>query len=341
MATVRNHATHKAALARKNRHVHADFRNRKPVEGECTELVDEAYRGLNTKRCNQRRVVDTLDVLVPAMRDHKLNSSEQQWEDFIGACRAHPLKDLLHQDPFTFRAYSKPRNYPGDAELLDLIYASEENWPIPKTTSLGRHLFSYTTDSPATNGVRARRGFVADLLDRMAGEEARPHVLSIAAGHLREASLSAAVKRKQLGRFLALDNDAISLQEVERCYGRYGVETVHSGIRRLLTNQAEMGTFDLVYSTGLFDYLRQPTARRLVWGMFQILRPGGRLVVANFLPGVRDVGYMEVFMDWQLIYRTRQEMTDMTMEIPQEEIRDISLFAEENQNIIFLQVTKH
>ena len=152
--------------------------------------------------------------------------------------------------------------------------------------------------------------------------------------------MSAAVKRKRLGRLVALDNDPKSLEEVQRCYSCFGVETVHSGVRRLLTAQLDLGRFDLVYSMGLFDYLRQATGRRLVWGMFQMLRPGGRLVAANFLPGVRDVGYMEVFMDWRLIYRTRREMVDLTMEIRQSEIRDITLFSEENQNIIFVMVTK-
>jgi hypothetical protein len=75
--------------------------------------------------------------------------------------------------------------------------------------------------------------------------------------------------------------------------------------------------------------------------MFQMLRPGGRLVVANFLPGVRDVGYMEAYMDWNLIYRTRRDMIDLTMEIPETEIDSITLFSEENQNIIFLDVTKN
>ena len=65
----------------------------------------------------------------------------------------------------------------------------------------------------------------------------------------------------------------------------------------------------------------------------------GRLVVANFLPGIRDVGYMESYMDWKLIFRTRREMLDVANRIPEEEIRDIRLFSEENRIILFLQVT--
>jgi hypothetical protein len=96
-----------------------------------------------------------------------------------------------------------------------------------------------------------------------------------------------------------------------------------------------------VYSTGLFDYLNQRAGRRLVTSMFQMLRPDGTLLVANFLPGVRDIGYMETFMDWRLIYRSRREMADLTMDIPEDEIKCVSLFSEECRNIVFLQLTRN
>jgi hypothetical protein len=102
-----------------------------------------------------------------------------------------------------------------------------------------------------------------------------------------------------------------------------------------------LGTFDLVYSTGLYDYVPATTGRRLTWALFEMLRPRGRLVLANFLPGIPDLGYMESYMAWNLIYRTRLEMLDLTMDIPQAAIRDVRLFAEENQNILFLEVTKN
>ena len=74
--------------------------------------------------------------------------------------------------------------------------------------------------------------------------------------------------------------------------------------------------------------------------MFEMLRPRGRLLVANFLPGINDIGYMESFMDWKLLYRTRHEMLEVSAGIPQADIRDIRIFTEENQNIIFLQIIK-
>src|SRR5690606_9197406 len=100
----------------------------------------------------------------------------------------HPLKELLHEDPFTRRAFTKPRGYAGDAPLLDFIYGREEHWPVPEgTTPRGRMIFEYTTMAPASAGSRARRGFVADKIDELAVQVDQPHLLSIACGHLREA----------------------------------------------------------------------------------------------------------------------------------------------------------
>jgi len=303
-------------------------------------LLDQVHTRLSDGQVGDCEIREELEVLFLGLRGLKLNASEDDWCDCVRSCRSHPLRSIIHEDPFTYRAFSKPRGYAGDAKLLDFIYGREEQWRPPETTRIGACVFDFTTMAPASEGVRARRGFIADLIDRLAEESHKPHILSIAAGHLREASLCAAVKRRKIGRFVALDGDDLSLQEVQRCYSYFGVETAEAKVRSLLTNRVSLGDFDLVYSTGLFDYLQQSTGRRLVSNMFQMLRPGGRLVVANFLPGVRDIGYMEAYMDWTLVYRTRRDMIDLTMEIPQSDICNATLFSEENQNIIFLEVIK-
>lgn len=282
-----------------------------------------------------------LEELFLTLNARRRHASPAEWKAVVEFCLRHPLRAAVHQDPFTRHAFDKPRGYPGDAVLLDYIYGHDEGRPLPpETTELGRAIHQYVIATPACEGVRARREFVAHLLDELASSAGKIHALSLAAGHLREADLAASVKRRRLGRFVALDADTQSLAEVQRAYGRYGVEPVVSSVRQLLAPNNTLGQFDLIYSTGLFDYLRQGTAQRLALALFRMLRPRGRLVLANFLPGIPDQGYMESFMAWHLIYRTRAEMLDVAARIPQPEVRDIHLFAEENQNIIFLQVTR-
>ena len=64
----------------------------------------------------------------------------------------------------------------------------------------------------------------------------------------------------------------------------------------------------MIYSAGLYDYLPNGLARRLTRRLLQMLRPGGRLLVANFVPGGTGRGYMELFMDWSLILRNEATM---------------------------------
>ena len=307
---------------------------------EVGDLLDRTYHGLITSHGDREQVGQALDGLFGGLADQKASCDSDEWQACIRACREHPLLAAIHEDPFTDRAYSKPRGYAGDAELLDLIYGPEERWPDPEATPLGLDIYRYTTAAPAAEGVRARRAFIADLIDYSTSQQLGKHILAIAAGHLREAMSSTAVRRRRFGRLVALDSDAVSLAEVDRAYGPYGVETVHAPFTALIKNRIQVGKFDLIYSTGLFDYLNESVGRRLVTTLFQMLQPGGQLIVANFMPGIRDVGFMEAFMDWNLIYRTRLDMAQLTGDIRESEIRDLSLFAEDSRNIIFLRLTK-
>ena len=312
---------------------------RQPTDDLYRGLFDDVARRLTDSE-DQRVINHAMDELCMALQERRLKSDEADWKRFISGARQHPLASLVHQDPFTFRAFSKPRGYAGDAEMIDFIYGREEGWAAPPAERIGQRVFEYTTLSPASEGVRARRAFVATCIDRLAEDRSRPHILSIAAGHLREAGVSSAVRRRRTGRFVALDADAHSAARVRECYSPFGVETVTASFRRLFGESTVGKDFDFVYSTGLFDYLNQRTGRRLVAAMFNMLRPGGSLMVANFLPEVRDIGYMETFMDWNLIYRNRREMVDLTMEIPESEIKWIRLCSEESRNIVFLHVAR-
>jgi hypothetical protein len=309
-------------------------------EASLSDLLDQTRHALVTSQANADQVRNALDELFSGLSAHRAGCHPDEWQSCIGACREHPLMTLLHEDPFTQRAYAKPRGYAGDAVLLDLIYGPEERWPEPETSPLGLEIYRYTTAAPAAEGVRARRAFIADLIDYATSQQSGKHILAIAAGHLREAISSTAVRRRRFGRLVALDADAQSLVEVDRAYGSYGVETTHAPFTALIKNRMALGKFDLIYSTGLFDYLQENIGRRLVTTMFHMLNPGGQLIVANFMPGIRDIGYMEAYMDWNLIYRTRHDMVALTRDIPEAEVRDLSLFAEDSRNIIFFRLTR-
>lgn len=74
--------------------------------------------------------------------------------------------------------------------------------------------------------------------------------------------------------------------------------------------------------------------------MFEMTRPGGLMLIPNFLAGVRDSGYMEAFMDWHLIYRNHADMQALAAALPAREVADCRIFDDNDDAITFLLVTK-
>src|SRR5437867_4041736 len=121
----------------------------------------------------------------------------EAWPEFARTCLHHPLRRLLHQDPFTYRAFSKPRGYAGDAVMMDYIYGlGEASTAARGATPLGRAIFAHMATRPSASAVRYRRHLLATLIDRTAARGGDA-VFALAAGHLREVELSGAVQNGQ------------------------------------------------------------------------------------------------------------------------------------------------
>ena len=284
---------------------------------------------------------DAMGDLLTVLWSLKSTSTPDAWKRVCAQCLAHPLRNRIHEDPFASRCFNKPRGYPGDAVLIDYLYARR---PLPeedaRLTTLGRRIFEFTLEIPAGHAVRRRRDLVASAIDELCARSPHPRILSVACGHLREAALSHAVAERQVDRFVALDQDALSLQIVESEVGHLGVTTMCNSIKSLFRGDVARDKFDFIYTTGLFDYLDDRIASKLTERMFDMLNPGGRLLIANFVPDVWCSAYMEAFLDWNLIYRTDEQMLANAAEIDKSRMATCETFLEENRNVVFLDITK-
>lgn len=223
------------------------------------------------------------------------------WRAFGSSEEFAPVRAVLHLDPYTRRGFLKPRGYPGDAVLLDYIYGCA---PLPEETpAAGRAVYEWCSRrSDAFAAVRDRRRRLGRLLEDTAERTPGARALAVACGHLREAHLSAAVAGRRINELVALDQDPASLAVVKSTMGDLPVTPVMAGVSDILKGRVELGSFDLIYAAGLYDYLPDPLASRLTAALTAMLRPGGRLVVANFVR-CWEAGYMEAAMDWHLLYR--------------------------------------
>jgi SAM-dependent methyltransferase len=187
--------------------------------------------------------------------------------------------------------------------------------------------------------VRGRRDLLARYIDETARSFESPSILAVACGHLRELRLTNAWKQKQNMNFTALDQDQESLAVLRESYGS-DVNVVPGSVRSLIAGKHPFADQDLVYAAGLYDYLHPPVARRLTAVMFDMLKPGGRLLVANFHPALIDIGGMETTMNWWLIYRNESEMADLTGEIDPAQIAEQKIFQPQAHNLVYLDLKR-
>lgn len=277
------------------------------------ELLDE----LEPMLSRTATVEEGMDRLLDGLADLRSCWSHEVWNEFCSTvCPSHPLATLVHQDPFTRRAFEKPRGYAGDAVLIDYLYRHPSvSESIGNASPVGRAIMDYKVACPSGDSVRWRRERLADLIDETADAVHGPRILSVACGHLREAQLSHAVASGAVAELVALDQDRASLATVEREQSGRGVSSVPAPIRDLVAGKLDLGQFDLIYSAGLYDYLSPHAAATLTRTLYGMLQNHGRLVIANFLTGNRECGYMEAFMHWNLRYRTEVEFLDLTPEL--------------------------
>ena len=64
------------------------------------------------------------------------------------------------------------------------------------------------------------------------------------------------------------------------------------------------------------------------------------MLVANFLPNLPDVGYMESYMDWFLIFRSAEDMAALFETLPQNEIDSLVVSFDPDENIVFVEATR-
>src|SRR5215472_11983854 len=152
------------------------------------EQVASALDNVN-QQLRAGRIAGPLAELIDDLGERRQNDP-QSWPAYARSCLKHPVCELLYQDPFTHRAFAKPRGYAGDAVMMDYIYGlGEAEQAARDATPLGLEIFRYLGTQPAPCAVRDRRRLIAGLIDRVS-DGGGDSVLAIAAGHLREVELS-------------------------------------------------------------------------------------------------------------------------------------------------------
>jgi hypothetical protein len=288
----------------------------------------------------QENAVNTMRWTVQSLHDLRRKVDQAVWRALIPLAQMHPAAGYFHQDPFTRWSFEKPRGYSGDAQLLDFIYRHETALAeAEKATPTGKALYDYSQYYPSCVAVRERRDILARRVDEIAAERGgEAEILAIACGHLREAEKSTALANGRIKRWVALDQDPMSVGAVMRDFAGTAVDGRDGSVGGLLQNAYTLGQFDFIYAAGLYDYLPDAVAIRLTRRYMSMLKPGGTILFANFAPDITDDGYMETFMDWTLLLRSEADMWKIINGSVDRNMVDASVYFGENRNIVYAEI---
>jgi extracellular factor (EF) 3-hydroxypalmitic acid methyl ester biosynthesis protein len=133
------------------------------------------------------------------------------------------------------------------------------------------------------------------------------------------------------------------LEDLKKKHNRTtSIKPVRNSVQNLLRANSKSGgekpKYDLIYCSGLYDYLNDRVIKALNSYLYDLLLPGGILVVGNFAPNTPVRNFIEHFLEWFLIYRDNEQLGVLAPEqAPAEECKVV---AEPTGTNIFLEVRK-
>lgn len=226
------------------------------------------------------------------------------------------LRHHLYQSTFATRSLTKPRGYAGDFEMMNLIYRQE---------NVGHTLFSRCVEKafqihPEPEAVRNRVDYLySHIVKTLKKSKAdKITIMSVASGPAMEVQhLIENLPQEELDRLhiTLLDQDEGSLKYAQLQIRKklksfkksldivYQRENIKDLFKKGLS-----GTFDLIYSAGLFDYFTDPVAHSAAKLLLQFLNQNGTCVIGNFDISTPNRFGMGLIFDWHLIYRSKGDL---------------------------------
>jgi extracellular factor (EF) 3-hydroxypalmitic acid methyl ester biosynthesis protein len=217
------------------------------------------------------------------------------------------------------RSYAKPLGYPGDFEIMNQVY----DWE--RVGDSAYEMLMHRIGLEVAECIRTRMEVVLTHISDVVREKGsgRPaRITSLGSGPAREVVdfLRGSAASHHRAEFSLIDQEQDALQfahEITYPYalnsdGRIKVQGLNISFTDILRGTnclAGLPPQDLVYSVGLLDYLTAYRAKALVRRLYDLLLPGGLLIIGNMNKcPLSNFWPMEFIVDWTLQYRDDADM---------------------------------
>lgn len=244
------------------------------------------------------------------------------------------------------RCYTKPLGYPGDYQIMNAFYDN-----VPR----GSEPYSRLVDMLgliAGRPVTKRMHSVSDELEKLTNSHDRKHfhVMSVGSGPAREfRRFFEKAEAHHPGFSITLvDTEPLALDcAIKNIYSsvKNGVSSIMvSGMNTSFTDMLRpKSTFrhlpaqDFIYSAGLTDYLNTKLTRALLKKLYDLLRPGGTVLIGNINDSENGMYWSaEYAVDWSMYFRNMSDMEEIADGLP----GDPQIELDDSGSYYMLKLTK-
>ena len=277
-------------------------------------------------------------------------------EEAVAVHRAYARRQmhpLVLCSPFLHRTYQKPLGYAGDYEMVNMILRD----PVEGSSLFAKVLNTHFVAVAPAEAHRNRVKYLTEMLSKETRRRAKlglsTRIFNLGCGPAKEVqnflSFDDLCDRSELA-LLDFNDETLEqtgriLTDIKMKHRRSTrLHMIKRSVHQILKEGVRIGEtdagvrYDVVYCAGLFDYLSDRICRRLLEIFYEMLAPGGLLVATNVEASNPARGMMEYLMDWHLIYRTGDQLKELSpRDAPPENCRIIADVTGVN---IFLEVKK-
>jgi extracellular factor (EF) 3-hydroxypalmitic acid methyl ester biosynthesis protein len=262
-------------------------------------------------------------------------------------------KRMLHPSvlcaPFMRRTYEKPLGYAGDYEMVNMMARD----PFEGDSLFAKILNTFFLNTPPVVAHRNRIDSLAEHLHyevfRTSTKGKGTKIFNLGCGPALEIQrfLAKSPLTDEV-EFTLLDFNDETVEYTQRNLARICrqydsdcmIRVIKKSVAQLIKDSSAFGrgSYDLVYCAGLFDYLPDPVCSKLMAIFWELVAPGGLLLVSNVHSNNPSRGWMECMVDWHLIYRNAAQMGEiLPPNVTEDQVR---IFVEEIGVNIFAEIRK-
>ncbi len=242
------------------------------------------------------------------------------------------MDPVYKSDTIIGHCYNKPLGYSGDYQIIEKIYKYHRNSDFIKWDEFFHCM-------PAAVAVINRKDLAVSLLKNLNAKvrHSQAKVLILGSGPASEVN--------EYFQSVTQNNLVFDLVDFDQRAIEYAMSKNQKYLEYLTFHNKNVlryspdGSYDLIWSAGLFDYFQDSLFVRLLRRFSFYLKDDGEMIIGNFNVINPSKKIMEILGDWYLYHRSQEQLIGFAKEagIPSDKIE---VFSEPLRINLFLRIKK-